>query len=233
MSNKPLKKSERETSWRNKKRKKRKTFNPEYHLIVCEGTKTEPKYFQKLKEEINEKYNERIQVEIEPSGKGRLQALQEAQQYVKKSLNHISYVWLVYDKDDFPKDDFDNVYFKCKHINEINDELPECDLKTYYYVLWSNECIEFWFLLHFIDLKSDISRTEYIVKLNEQYAINKIEGEYSKSSDCTYKILRDKLELAIERAKKIMKENEGASPSNIKPGTSVYLIFEKLKTYLE
>lgn len=232
MSNKPLKKSEQEISWRNKKRKKRKKINPEYHLIICEGTKTEPKYFQKLKEEINQKYSERLQVQIEPSGKGRLEALKEAQQHVKKSLNHISYVWLVYDKDDFPKDEFDNVYFKCKHINEINEELPECDLKTYYYALWSNECIEFWFLLHFIDLKSDIPRTKYISKLNEQYAINKV-GRYSKSSDNTYEILRSRLDVAIERAKKIIEENIDIPPSKIKPGTMVHLIFEKLKKYLD
>ena len=75
-------------------------------------------------------------------------------------------------------------------------------------------------------------RIYYISKLNEQYAINKV-GRYSKSSDNTYEILRSRLDVAIERAKKIIEENKDIPPSKIKPGTMVHLIFEKLKKYLE
>ena len=64
MSNKPVKKSDSEKDWMKKRRDNRRMIAPEYHLIVTEGTKTEPKYFGKLKEEINSKYTGRISIEI-------------------------------------------------------------------------------------------------------------------------------------------------------------------------
>ena len=235
MNPKPLKKSDikKEEVWRKKRRTKKIQEQPEYHLIVCEGTKTEPLYFQGLKEEIRKNYSDKIEIEIEPTGKGRFEALKEAQKLVDESINHIGHVWLVYDKDDFPKDEFDNVVFKCNNINKNNEKLDKDILSTDYHVLWSNECIEFWFLLHFIDLKADISRSSYIDKLNEQYKNNGIDESYAKNSKNTYKILRKNLLVAMDRAEKIITENQGVSPSNMKPGTSVYEIFDKLKVYLK
>ncbi len=235
MSKKPLKKSElkKDIQWRTKKRNKKVLINPEYHVIICEGTKTEPNYFEGLKNEINGRFKNRIELKILPTGKGRREALSEAKRIVSKSVNHIGYVWIVYDKDDFPKDEFDNVVFMCKSINKNNDKIDDDELKTYYNVLWSNECIEFWFLLHFIDLKSDISRNEYIDKINEQFKNNELKEEYKKNLDNIYEILRTRLEYAKSRAKDIIKENKNSSPSNIKPGTTVYKIFDKLEDYLE
>ena len=45
MSLKPLKASDMGKEWMSKRRDGRRSINPEYHLIVTEGTKTEPKYF--------------------------------------------------------------------------------------------------------------------------------------------------------------------------------------------
>lgn len=219
--------------WRKKKRNKKILINPEYHLIICEGTKTEPNYFDSLKEEINQKFKNRISLKIHPSGKGRMKALKEAKKIVRDSINHISHVWLVYDKDDFPKDDFDNVVSACNELNSQNNILDEDELKTEYHTLWSNECIEFWFLLHFIDLKSDIDRKEYINKINEQFEENGIDIKYTKNSREIYSILRSNIFVAINRAKNIIKENENVPPSKIKPGTTVYEIFEKLLLYLK
>ena len=42
------------------RRDSRQMISPEYHLIVSEGTKTEPKYFEKIKETIDAKYRDRI-----------------------------------------------------------------------------------------------------------------------------------------------------------------------------
>lgn len=235
MSNKPAKKSEikEDASWRNKTRNRKIMINPEYHLIICEGTKTEPNYFKGLKEEINAKFKNRISLDIVPSGTGRMKALQEAQKIVQKSINHISHVWLVYDKDDFANYEFDNVVYSCSAINAQNRELDDEHSKTEYHALWSNECIEFWFLLHFIDLKSDIHRKDYIKKINEQFKLNGIHREYEKNADDMYQILRKYLFGAIDRAKKIINENLDLSASQIKPGTAVYEIFEKLSSYLK
>ena len=68
MSRKPPKKSDMGKSWMKPRRDSRQMISPEYHLIVSEGTKTEPKYFEKIKETIDAKYRDRIHLDI--SGKG-------------------------------------------------------------------------------------------------------------------------------------------------------------------
>ena len=52
MSLKPVKKSDRGKSWMQPRRDSKRTIQPEYHLIITEGTKTEPLYFEALKERI-------------------------------------------------------------------------------------------------------------------------------------------------------------------------------------
>ena len=53
MSLKPPKKSDLGKNWMKKRRDKVIRLQPEYHLIVTEGTETEPQYFQTVKEIIN------------------------------------------------------------------------------------------------------------------------------------------------------------------------------------
>ena len=69
MSNKPPKKGDLNKSWIQPRLDRRRGIAPEYHLIVAEGKKTEPNYFNELKEQINSKYPERISIEIEGTGK--------------------------------------------------------------------------------------------------------------------------------------------------------------------
>ena len=64
MSRKPPKKSDMGKSWMKPRRDSRQMISPEYHLIVSEGTKTEPKYFEKIKETIDAKYRDRIHLDI-------------------------------------------------------------------------------------------------------------------------------------------------------------------------
>ena len=51
-------------------------------------------------------------------------------------------IWCVYDKDSFPAKNFNAVIDRIKHLNLLNSDLQ-------YHAAWSNECIEFWFFLHF------------------------------------------------------------------------------------
>ena len=50
MSLKPVKKSDLGKTWMNPRKGKRILIQPEYHLIVTEGTKTEPNYFKTLQD---------------------------------------------------------------------------------------------------------------------------------------------------------------------------------------
>lgn len=68
MSRKPPKKSDMGKSWMKPRRDSRQMIAPEYHLIVSEGTKTEPKYFEKVKETIDARYRDRIHLDISGIG---------------------------------------------------------------------------------------------------------------------------------------------------------------------
>ena len=63
MSLKPPKKSDLKKPWMNKPDRAIK-IRPEYHLIVTEGTDTEPAYFGAIQEIINKQYPEKIQLKV-------------------------------------------------------------------------------------------------------------------------------------------------------------------------
>lgn len=220
----PYKKSEED--WYKKKRNKRILIAPERHLILCQGEKTEPNYFEEIKNRINKKYKEKITINVEPSKNGRLALLKEAEKTVQNSKKSFDHIWLVFDKDEFNKDEFDNTVYRAKSLNEKQEEVK-------YHVLWSNQCIEAWFLLHFIDLKVDITREDYIQKINDNWKKHGIEGEYIKNDKQIYNKLEKYQEDAIRRAKKIILENKEKAPSQIAPASMVYEIIEMLKIYLK
>ena len=56
MSLKPPKKSDLDKSWMKARQDRPKKIQPEYHLIVTEGTETEPAYFGAIRDIINSSY---------------------------------------------------------------------------------------------------------------------------------------------------------------------------------
>lgn len=202
MSRKPVKKSNQSKSWMKPRRDKKILARPEYHLIVSEGTKTEPNYFKGLVKEINQSHGKgRIHIKIEGEGRNILSLLERASEHVRKDNNPIRHVWLVYDKDDFPPDDFDNTASKCE-TNNTKNRINNPDEFVTYHALWSNQCIELWFLLHFAYLQSDLHRDEYKPMLDKY--LNDLEhGEYKKNREDIYDALRPHLKVAIRNAKSL------------------------------
>lgn len=219
MSNKPQKKSDLDKQWMSPRRGREIKIAPEYHLIVTEGTKTEPNYFEALKDDINRNYPGRVSIDIQGVGVGALKLLERAQKIVGRSPNEYKHVWLVYDMDDFPSEDFDNTASECEEISK--------DSNIEYHALWSNECIEYWFLLHFGYLHSALHRKEYYPKLTKNLGY-----KYQKNSDKIYQELKPRLKTAIKNANKIMKIHGTVPPSQCTPGTKVYELFEKLMDYI-
>lgn len=100
-----------------------------------------------------------------------------------------------------------------------------------YHAIWSNQCMELWFLLHFDLLQSDIHRSEYWPKLTE--CLKEIgAGEYAKNRTDMYHILRPYMDMAIANAKSLDATNYGKAPSKAAPGTKVYELVERLRPYL-
>ncbi|MDR1687546.1 MAG: RloB family protein [Clostridiales bacterium] len=199
---------------------------PPITKIFCEGTKTEPHYLKEIVNSITERYKKyamenRISLDDVVQIEGVARSGKSLLEYAKKHVpTDVVNVWLVYDKDDFPPEQF-NVTPKMAAAETKKG-------KVNYSTAWSNECIELWFLLHFQDLYSNISRELYIEKLREHYPA------YTKSSTDVYTQLKTKTNDAIKRAKKLYESFEPEkTPSEKAPCTMVYKLVEFLLEYIE
>lgn len=223
MTLKPDKKSDLDKGWMKKRRDKQIRISPEYHLIVTEGVNTEPQYFCSIQSVINQKYREKIHLDIFGEGDNTLSLFEKAKKRAEENPNTYKHVWVVYDTDDFPLDHINRTAEYCKQAT--NDE-------TQYHAIWSNQCIELWFLLHFSYFQSDIHRKEYWPKLSEQLNCYGY-GDYTKGRNDMYELLRPLMDSAIRNAKKLEEINGKKPPASAAPGTKVYELIEKLKPYLE
>lgn len=222
MSLKPTKKSDRGKSWMQPRRDKARSIQPEYHLIITEGTKTEPFYFKAIKERINQKYRNRIHMDICGEGCHTVALVEAAQEKARKNPNGYSHVWIVFDTDDFSADQIDQTVQRCAQLSTA---------QTRYHAIWSNQCVELWFLLHFGYFHSDIDRSEYWPKLSRHLqSINK--GVYKKNREDMFEVLFPYLDDAIRNAKRLAEDNSGKPASKSAPGTRIYELIEALRPYL-
>lgn len=223
MSLKPQKKTDLGKSWMKPRRDRKVKISPEYHLIITEGTKTEPLYFQAIRDIINQKYQDRIQLDISGEGDNTLSLFERAKERVAKSVNGYSHVWVVYDTDDFPAD----------HINRTAELCgSETTEETAYHAIWSNQCVELWYLLHFGFFQSDIDRKAYGQKLTQHLKLVDA-GSYAKNRPDMFDVLRPYMDSAIKNAKLLDRMNEGKTPADSVPGTKVFELIEVLNSYLE
>lgn len=223
-----MSKKRKVNSWR-KKRLQEYLEKKEYrYYIFCEGEQTEPLYFNGFKKmiEINPIYKDMVLIEIEPCGAETMRVLGQAERYVLDNEIVKGQIWCIYDKDSFPAENFDGVVQRIEVLNKDNYDIQ-------YHAAWSNECIEFWFLLHFAYYTSNNHRTEYIKFLNDKFAKLGI-GKYQKNMVEIFEILlkNGNPRLAIRYAKRIIEENDARKPSEIAPGTKVYELVEELAKYL-
>ena len=176
--------------------------------------------------EENPIYKDMVLIEIEPCQAETMRVIGMAEDYVKKNEIQKGQVWCVYDRDSFPAEHFNGVEERANRLNKINLELQ-------YHAAWSNECIEFWFLLHFAYYTANNHRTEYISFLNDKFKELGI-GKYQKNMNDIFTILTKygNPKLAIRYAKRIMKDGGGKTPTEIAPGTKVYELVEELAKYL-
>lgn len=96
MSLKPPKKSDLGKSWMKPRRDKNILIRPEYHLIVTEGTETEPQYFEAIRDIINSQYRDKIQLDVHGAGDNTLSLLDKAMNLVRSNPNGYKHVWIVF-----------------------------------------------------------------------------------------------------------------------------------------
>ncbi len=196
-------------------------------LIVTEGKRTEPLYFKGIQKLIQSKMGGAIdviaiQIDIHGEGCSTGKLIEKTDKIVKNAKIMYQNVWVVFDKDDF--EDFDQA---------IKDGIAKD-----YKIAWSNQSFEYWIYLHFNYSDAALHRDEWNKKLNEIFKEQNLrDGKYRKNYEDIYELLNQNngVKLAIDNAKRRMAEFriEKDKPSEYDPGTTVHLLVEQLKRYLE
>ncbi len=195
-----------------------------FYLIVCEGEKTEPNYFESLKKSLPKGVLELTNIDIDGTGMNTLSIIEEAKKlrskYEQKYLRKIDNVWAVFDKDSFPANNFNNA------INRGENSRPKINCA------WTNEAFELWYLLHFNYYNTGVPRVQYQELLERE--INKAAKtstyKYQKNSEKMFTILNElgSQEVAIANAKKLEALYLDRSFSDHNPCTKVHVLISEL-----
>ena len=184
----------------------------ESFLIVCEGLNTEPEYFNSFR---------LTSATVKAVGKGLgtrvlvKDAIQIRSEEQKKGKIY-EHCWVVFDKDDFPEQDF-------------NAAIKEAEAAGFK-VAWSNQAFEFWFILHFILYHGPLHRNRYAEMLTKLTGM-----PYSKKAgvaSALYNLLFPRLDTAIANARTVLADFPGAPPAKCESATTVFALAERLKSYM-
>ncbi len=211
-------------SWfRQPETERKRDFRPlrRFYLIVCEGTKTEPNYFEGLKRNLPPGVINLVDLTVEGTGHNTLTVIDDAlraKARLEKQGRTIDEVWAVFDRDSFPEEHFNNAIFKGK-ANGV-----QC--------AWTNEAFELWYLLHFQFFQNGMSRDAY-AELLERELSNKLKRpyKYQKNSLDMFTLLQKygDVEQAIIWAKSLADSFAGQTDyANHNPCTKVNELIEKL-----
>ena len=180
-------------------------------LIVCEGEKTEPKYFGSFRVPG-------LLVDAVGTGHNTLSLVDEAirlkrekeMKVGKKGKLPYDQVWCIFDRDSFPADDFNNAIGKARTAG--------------FQVAYTNEAFELWYLLHFDDHRSALKRSQY-----KEILHSCLGHTYHKNSETMYHELQNLQTQAIRRAESLLAEYGSAhNPQEDNPSTTVHLLVKAL-----
>ena len=210
--------------WKKSRKVGTRELPGDYIYIFTEGEQTEPNYFKSFKKIIEHDgaYRNKINIKLLPCHKGTVKLVEEAQKYLQSNKITKGQVWLVYDKDDFT--DFD-------YVPALAEKQSTKDIT--FHTAWSNQSFELWFILHFDNYQTDNPRTEYIKFLDKKFYSLKL-GNYEKNRTDIFDVLLNdgNPKQAIKFSKTQIQKNKNKNPSEIAPGTTVFMLVEELAKYL-
>ncbi|MCK5040236.1 MAG: RloB domain-containing protein [Candidatus Aenigmarchaeota archaeon] len=184
-------------------------------IIVCEGKKTEIIYFNGFKTRWSG-------VEIIPLH-GKCTDPKNIVDFAKEEMHNWSIdldegdgVWCAFDVDE-------------NKNNVLKDEYEHAKTKNIQIAL-SNPCFELWFLLHYKQILSPISRKDTMVELK------KFIKDYEKNKNIN-PLLEKKLSTAIKNARKLNEKHEKEKTPLIgresNPSTQVFKLVEFIQQLIE
>lgn len=199
-----------------------KKLAPPNYLIICEGKETEPNYFNGLKQKINEKFGDRINVipaiKVKGTGLNTESLVKYTKQYINKSPKVYGQVWVVFDKDDYTDKQFNNAIL----LNEYNSA-------------WSNPNFEVWLLSHFRKVKNSISKNNTLKELQKEFEMANM-GKYCKNDKEIFNKITacNRLNKAIENCKEMYECFKDICDNSSKnPCSTVFMLVEELSEYLK
>lgn len=175
-------------------------------LILCEGEKTEPNYFNGIKRRYR-----LTNVDIRGLGANTDKITETAIKHQKD----YSQIWCVFDRDSFNPHNFNRAFQMISKYKNIH-------------IAYSNEAFELWYLLHFNYYDTAISRREYCEILSKLLG-----KKYTKKSDEIYELISSRENNAINNAKRLLASYPYENPEKNNPSTTVFKLVEELNKYKE
>jgi hypothetical protein len=194
-------------------------------LIVCEGFNTEPDYFNQFRQ-----YFRMTAVEIQTIG-GVGETIRVVERAIREQeKGSFDQIWVVFDKDDFPPDNFDNAI----HMAEAAGLHPA----------YSNQAFEYWLILHFEDHQGGaLHREQYADKINaylKPFGISYDAQGNKRISPEFFRILvgkdeksgESRLDLAIKRAERVLGFHKDNTPATSESCTTVFQLVRALLEFV-
>ena len=188
-----------------------------YFLIVTEGEKTEPIYFESFKRKLPRGLLDTI--ELIGEGANTVTVVQKAisERDMRNSdpvLPNFDEVWAVFDRDAFgPK--------------KVHQAIQLANIENIG-VGFSNEAFELWYILHFQFLDAALHRHQYIPILS---AICGFKYEENSEEFVTYLEANGDVHQAIRWARQLCERFDDKYHYDNAPLTTVYMLVEKLIEY--
>ena len=187
-------------------------------LIVCEGSKTEPIYFNSLKSNLR-----LSMVEVEIVGEGAapitvvnraIELRQERRRVAKTSVGRATYdvVYCVIDVE-APKAES-----LLRAVNKAEGNRLE--------VILSNPCFEYWYILHFRKTSAPFNTSQ-----DAKSALRQEHPAYCESDTTIFDVVYPMTANAIKHSKEVLKEqhNDAEDLDDCNPSTHVHKIVEYLQ----
>lgn len=174
-------------------------------LIVCEGERTEPAYFDGFRVPS-------VTIEIAGLGKDPFTLVEQAIDRHSKGL--YDQVWCVFDRDDVPTNRF----------NQALDLARRRRIKTAY----SNQAFELWYLLHFHYCDVAQARGDYCDGLSRELG-----HTYQKNDSALYQELLPWQDSAICHAEHLLTQYNPVNPAANDPSTTVHKLVQELNRFVQ
>ena len=182
-------------------------------LIVCEGSSTEPAYFEALIREL-QLHAVKVHV-ISPEDSEPINIVEFAITKKKKGIAPgmpYNKIWCVFDVEAPPHRTLDNAWEKAANVDGLE-------------LILTNPFFEYWFLLHFKKITTPFNKDKDL-----HHMLQEVHPSYKKTR-IGFDILYQHTETAIKNSKKVLKEqhNNAEDLRDCNPSTHVHKIVEHLQ----